>query len=197
MNVTVWATTSCLLRFCPSSVSHRRCCNRPSMIAPLPLLRYCPQCSACLPNTTISTKQTSSFKSSPCLNRRLTANPKLATGVPFGVYRSSGFRVRFPIKITLLNPATVGLLCRGLYRPPLHQRLLMMDREKLDDVVFQSIGPLQLTDRIVRRFKVEIGVGALALAPDLIRQFLLSQVFGFDELRAGLVGNALHLVDEQ
>src|SRR5690349_611577 len=56
IKVIVCATTSCLLRFCPSSVSQRRCCSRPSTITPFPLLRYCPQCSACLPNTTMSTK---------------------------------------------------------------------------------------------------------------------------------------------
>ena len=50
----------------------------------------------------------------------------IATGVPLGVYRSSGFRVRFPIRMTLLNPATVGLLCRGFDRPPLERFGLMI-----------------------------------------------------------------------
>src|SRR6188508_2697425 len=133
------ATTSCLLRFWPSSVSHRRCCSRPSTITPFPLLRYCPQCSACLPNTTMSTKQTSSFRSSPCLYRRLTANPSAATGVPFGVYRSSGLRVRFPMRMTLLNPATSELLRRRFNCATRHQFLFEMNREELDDVVFQPV----------------------------------------------------------
>src|SRR5215217_2558158 len=141
MKVTVCATTSCLLRFWPSSVSHRRCCKRPSMMAPFPLLRYWPQCSACLPNTTISTKQTSSLRSSACLNRRLTARPKLATGVPLGVYRSSGLRVRLPKRMTLLNPATVRLL-RGFQGAWRHQFLVEMDGKELDDVVFQPVCPL-------------------------------------------------------
>ena len=38
---------------------------------------------------------------------RLVAQELAGTGVPLGVYRSSGLRVRFPISMTLLNPATV------------------------------------------------------------------------------------------
>src|SRR2546425_12458861 len=57
----------------------------------------------------MSTKQTSSFVSSPCRYRRLIASPKLATGVPLGAYRISGSRVRFPMRMTLLNPAMLRL----------------------------------------------------------------------------------------
>src|SRR4030095_8897926 len=148
-NVTVCATTSCLLRFCPSSVSQRRCCKRPSTMMPFPLLRYWPQCSACLPHTTMSTQQTSSLRSSPCLYRRLTASPSDATGVPFGVYRNSGFRVRLPIRMTLLNPATSQLLRRRLRGAAGHQFFFEMDGKKLDDVVFEAVRVFQLTHRIV------------------------------------------------
>src|SRR6185437_438491 len=71
-----------------------------------------------------------------------------------------------------------------------------MDRQKLDDVVFQSIRPFELTDRIVRRLKVEIGVGTLPLATYFVSELFLPQILGFDELGAGLIGDVLHLIDE-
>src|SRR5262245_31914281 len=163
---------------------------------PAPLLRYCPQCSACLPKTTMSTKQTSSFNSSPCLYRRLTARPMLATGVPFGVYRSSGFRVRFPRRITLLNPATGKLLRRCVDRPRRHKFFFEVDGQKLDDRVFQPIGPLQFTDCYVGRPEVEVDIRAFALPLHLVRKFLLPPVFRFDELRAGLLCHRLHFLDQ-
>ena len=73
-------------------------------------------------------------------------DPRLATGVPLGVYRSSGFRVRLPTRMTLLNPATVDSLS-GFSGTPWHQFTFETDRQKLDDVVFQSVGPFELTDR--------------------------------------------------
>src|SRR4029079_12931544 len=163
---------------------------------PFPLLRYWPQCSACLPNTTMSTKQTSSFRSSPCLYRRLTANPRDATGVPLGVYRSSGLRVRFPIRMTLLNPATDKLLRRRFRSATRHQFLFEVDGEELNDIVFKTVGVLQLTDRIVRRLEIEVHVRAFSLTPDFVSQFLAAPILGLDELRAGSVGDALHLLDQ-
>ena len=66
-----------------------------------------------------------------------------ATGVPLGVYRSSGFRVRFPTRITLLNPANGGSLCGWCGHGGASGRsrlLLQFHREELDDGVFKPIG---------------------------------------------------------
>src|ERR1700733_10283966 len=55
------------------------------------------------------------------LNRSFVANENLATGVPLGVYLSSGSLPRFPIRITLLTlfPAMIAAPCasrREAYR---------------------------------------------------------------------------------
>src|SRR5262245_58979428 len=73
-----------------------------------PLLRYSPQLSACLPNTTTSMKQGSSFHSSPCFIRLVTASPRVATGVPDRRYSTSGSRVKFPRSTTLFKLAITG-----------------------------------------------------------------------------------------
>src|SRR6266581_7848947 len=111
--------TSCLLRFWPSCPSQLRHCRRPSMSAARPFLRYSLAVSAWRPNATTSTKQTSSRRSlglscpprsGPLCPARgvFTARPKDATGVPLGVERSSGSRVRLPSKRTLLKLAHSG-----------------------------------------------------------------------------------------
>src|SRR5208337_5657830 len=66
----------------------------------------------CLPNTTALIKSTSSFVSSPCLYLELTAIEIVATGVPPGVYRTSGSLVRFPIRMMRLNISACLHLCR-------------------------------------------------------------------------------------
>src|ERR1700690_873270 len=101
-NLTVLATTSILLFFWPS-YSHLLSRRRPSTRTLLPLLRYWPQDSACLPKTTASMKRVSSFHSSPDLNLELTAMWTVATGVPPGVYLTSGSLVRLPMRMTRLN----------------------------------------------------------------------------------------------
>src|SRR5574337_2038293 len=59
-------------------------------------------------------KQTSSRRSPPfVVNDRLTARSKLHTAMPAGVCRSSGSRVRFPSKITLLKLTIPRLLSSG------------------------------------------------------------------------------------
>src|SRR3990172_12406901 len=125
-NWTRSATTSCLLRFWPSWVSHDRCCSRPSTSTCRPLLRYSAQVCACLSQTTTVMKQASSLRS-PALvvKERLTATSKLHTAMPAGVCRSSGSLVRFPSRITLLKLAITDLLdgCRGSFPTPRRLRL--------------------------------------------------------------------------
>src|ERR1051326_340949 len=108
------------------------------MSAARPLLRYSLAVSAWRPNATTSTKQTSSRRSVrlPCppgsgllcpARGVFTASPNDAIGVPLGVKRSSGSRVRLPSKMTLLKLALrlafvphTRLLIRDAYRPWLH-----------------------------------------------------------------------------
>src|SRR5208283_3210978 len=112
-NLTLFATTSNLL-FCTPSVSHFRSRSLPSTSTGLPLLKNLPQLSACFPNTTALIKSTSSFVSSPCLYLELTAIEIVVTGVPPGVYRTSGSLVRFPIRMIRLNIGACLNLCWGL-----------------------------------------------------------------------------------
>src|SRR5574337_417825 len=89
-------------------------------------------------------KQTSSRRSPPFVVKdRLTARSKLHTAMPAGVCRSSGSRVRFPSKITLLKLTIPDLLgsCYGttleyglrlrLKAPP--TRLLSPDHHPFQD----------------------------------------------------------------
>src|SRR5262245_32837635 len=98
--------------------------------------------------------------------------------------------------MTLLNPATDKLLRWCFGSAARNQFLLEMDGQKLDDIVFQSIGALQIANGVVRRFEIKVDISPLPLAPDFICQFLAPPVFGLDKLRAGLHGNRLHLLDE-
>src|SRR5258708_15255775 len=60
MNCTRSATTSVAVRFWPSLPSQSRVCSRPSTKTWLPLSRYSPHDSACLPQTTTVRKHASS-----------------------------------------------------------------------------------------------------------------------------------------
>src|SRR6185295_14719750 len=92
--------------------SQERVWSRPSRKICLPLVRYWPAISACLPQTTIWCHSVCSWRW-PLLSfqRRLVARVKLATGCPEGVDRTSGSRPRLPIRITLLTivPFSSGL----------------------------------------------------------------------------------------
>src|SRR3954462_8193071 len=70
--------------------------------------------SPCLPHASISTKMTSSRVSpDSILNVRLIARPNWQIGVPLGVTRNSGSRVRFPISRTLFRAGMVAWGCAG------------------------------------------------------------------------------------
>src|SRR5689334_11657002 len=100
------------------------------------------------------------------------------------------------MRMTLLNPATGELLRRRLNYPARHQFLFQVHREELNDVVLQPVGMFQFADRIVRRFEIEIHVGALPLPPDFVGELFAAPIFRLDELRTGLIGDGLHLLDK-
>jgi hypothetical protein len=70
------------------------------MRTPRPLRREAPTVSAWGPKVTTSIQQTSACQVSPWRMRVGTATPHRATAIPFGAYRTSGFRVRLPRKYT-------------------------------------------------------------------------------------------------
>src|ERR1700693_5981194 len=70
----------------------------------LPFLRYSPAISASRCQSTTLCHSVRSCHSPPLsLNRSLVARVSFATGVPLGVYFTSGSLPRFPIRITLLT----------------------------------------------------------------------------------------------
>src|ERR1700682_2198921 len=96
-----------LLRFWPLCLSsHVSNCRRPSIKTGRPFFKYSPAISARLAHKTTSTKVTSSrFSPLSSVYTRLTARPRSQTALPFGVYRISGSRVKFPRRMTLLKLA--------------------------------------------------------------------------------------------
>ena len=136
-----WATTSCLLRFWPSSVSHALqtpvddyprclCSGIARNVRPVCRRRRCRR------------SQTSSFSSSPCLKRRLVAKPKLATGVP--LWRIPQLRIPGQVsdQNNFIEPRQRWLLC-GWWLMGVSGRsrlLAQFHREELDDGVFKPIG---------------------------------------------------------
>src|SRR5438445_10761265 len=70
--------------------------------------------SPCLPQASMSTKITSSRVSpDSILNWRLIASANWQIGVPLGVTRNSGSRVRLPMSMTLLRAGMVAWGCAG------------------------------------------------------------------------------------
>src|SRR5919106_792566 len=86
----------------PSCASHSRQSRRPSTATGRPLDRYVAQFSPCAPHTVTSKKFGLSTQSplDESLRRLFTATRSLHTEVPFGVVRSSGSLVRFPVTTT-------------------------------------------------------------------------------------------------
>src|ERR1700682_5184880 len=99
------ATTSVMYFFWPVCLSSQeRVCRRPSMYTLLPFFRYSPAISASRCQTTTLCHSVRSCHSPPLsLNRSLVASVSFATGVPLGVYFTSGSFPRFPIRMTLLT----------------------------------------------------------------------------------------------
>src|SRR5258706_560044 len=103
----------------------------------------------------MSTNVTSSLVSPVSVfHVRLMASPILAIAVPFGVYRSSGSRVRFPIRMTLLKLAITvnlfgGRLCRG-----------RMGEENAENLFVQRKAAAQLINGCRRAFEDHVDVVA-------------------------------------
>src|SRR5262249_28767632 len=112
---TLSTSTSVTERFCPSGVSHERVRSRPTTMARVPFTSDSAAFSACCRHTLHRMNDVSpSFHSlvTWSRNRRLIAPVNDATGVPDGVYRSSGSSVRLPTRMTWLpwaiKPPSVG-----------------------------------------------------------------------------------------
>src|SRR4051812_2811680 len=110
----MFSTTSlCLERLPPPFLSsHWSSSSRPSRKTCRPLARYCSTRSACLPNSPrlYASQSMNMGTSSHCpvcefFLRLVTAKPNLATLPPVEKVRTSGSRVRRPIRITLLTLA--------------------------------------------------------------------------------------------
>src|ERR1700704_7058072 len=84
--------------------SHERVCRRPSINTLPPFFRYSPAISArrCQ-STTLCHSVRSCHSPLLSLKRSLVASVILATGVPLGVYLTSGSLPRLPMRITLLT----------------------------------------------------------------------------------------------
>src|SRR5580658_8425227 len=104
-NTKSFATTSVIYFFWPDCLSsHERVCRRPSMYTLPPFFRYSPAISAsrCQSTTLCHSVRSCHWPSLP-LKRSLVARVIFATGVPCGVYFTSGSLPRFPIRMTLLT----------------------------------------------------------------------------------------------
>src|SRR5690606_1713783 len=101
------ATISTTERRSPSAVSHERCSRRPATTTRAPFssdsLTFCARSrkQVTLKNEVLS----SHCWDSRFCHRRFTATPKVVTGAPAGVNRSSGSRVRLPTIVTLDDTA--------------------------------------------------------------------------------------------
>src|SRR4051794_29915484 len=111
-NCTASATISTLWRLLPSCASHSRHSRRPSSATGRPLARKRAQFSPWAPQT-VTSKKLGLSSHSPVdwfLRRVLHATRSEQTDMPLAVERSSGSRVRFPVRTTRLMfvAATVG-----------------------------------------------------------------------------------------
>src|SRR5215213_3883143 len=102
-NCTASATISTFWRLLPSLSSHSRHSRRPSIATGRPLARNRAQFSPCAPQTVTSKKLgLSSHSPDAPLRRVLQATRSEHTARPLPVERSSGSRVRLPVRTTLL-----------------------------------------------------------------------------------------------
>src|SRR5215210_8081924 len=103
-NCTASATISTLWRLLPSCASHSRHSRRPSRATGRPLERKRAQFSPCAPQTVTSKKLGLSSHSPVAwfLRRVLDAIRSEHTDMPLAVERSSGSRVRLPVRTTRL-----------------------------------------------------------------------------------------------
>src|SRR4029079_17757511 len=67
------------------------------------LVRYCPQCSACLPQTTIWCHSVRSCLPLLVIHTSLVARGNRQHALPLGVNRTSGFLPRLPTRNTLFT----------------------------------------------------------------------------------------------
>src|SRR5437879_13785478 len=105
----------------------------------LPFLRYSPAISARRCHTTTLCHSVRSCHSPPLsLKRSLVASVSFATGVPLGVYFTSGSLPRFPIRMTLLTlfgmsaaPSAPGgaEFDHGPETRAMHRKIMVLDDE--------------------------------------------------------------------
>src|SRR4051812_26329354 len=119
--------------------------------------------------------------------------PRVAMAWPLWVNRSSGSRVRFPTRVTVLS-AMVSCLSAGLLLDHAAASGLVVgqaDELVADDLVREAQVALQLVERAGRRHDVEEDVVALFLLVDLVGEASLPPPLRMaDALAAG----GLHLV---
>src|SRR5215831_21298912 len=104
-NTRSFATTSVMYFFWPDCLSSQeRVCSRPSMYTLPPFFRYSPAISASrCQSTTLCHSVRSCHWPSLSLKRSFVATVIFATGVPDGVYFTSGSLPRLPRRMTLLT----------------------------------------------------------------------------------------------
>src|SRR5262245_17553419 len=154
----------------PSLVSHERCSRRPVTTTRAPF-------SSDSDTFWARSRQQVTLKkevlSSHCwlsrfCHRRLTATPKVVTGAPAGVKRSSGSRVRLPTMVTLDDIGSLppswqparGAAAGGLTVGQAHDLVA-------DGLVRESQRPLELVE-VAAPHELEDHVVALVLVVDLI-----------------------------
>src|SRR5574337_837561 len=138
-------------------------------------------------------KQTSSRRSPPFVVKdRLTARSKLHTAMPAGVCRSSGSRVRFPSKITLLKLTIPDLLgsCHGttleyglrvrLKAPP--TRLLSPDYHSFQDSLSDPKMPIEISHNSAHATHLHQDVVALPPLLHLVGQSLFPPLLNLQHL---------------
>jgi hypothetical protein len=101
------ATTSTTDRTLPSSAVQLRCWRRPTTTTRLPLLSDSAACSAWSRHT-ITVKNDAS-----CSRRPETATRNITRAIPASVCRSSGWSVRLPAKVVVMELDAVEAVCGG------------------------------------------------------------------------------------
>src|SRR4249919_2110946 len=96
--------------------------------------------------------------------------PRVAMACPAWVKRSSGSRVRFPTRVTVLSAMMVTCLSAGLLDHAAARGLVVGQAEELvaDHLVREPQAALELVQRAGRRNDVEEDVVALFLLVDLV-----------------------------
>src|SRR5262245_60232742 len=123
--------------------------------------------------------------------------PSVAMAWPLWVKRSSGSRVRFPTRVTVLS-AMVVCLSAGRLDHAAARGFVVGQAEELvaDDLVREAQVALQLAERARRRHDVEEDVEALFLLVDLVGEAPLPPPLRMtDRLPAGGLDLVVHDLD--